>query len=237
MNSPLRALTLTTAGFVLLLTGGCSTLADARRLSWVKKANAQLDCEAAIRRHDLRFYAVNGIAAGIVPGTDQFGTDGALIQSHGIRTIEGTSDSSKLRLNLRASEYARSYNTGLLAYFRAGPRETSYRKRLAGIPTDGTRRDVQRVFPEAGINEGSTTHPTILAIPGEAAERYRLDRDFVLWLQFLPPRCYPLKADGSRAISAAAIDALLFGAGSQPSSKDRLTRWSLDYNPLPRQQP
>ena len=107
---------------LLVFTCGCSSIAESHRLSWLKTADPKHDCEAAIARGDTRFYAVNGIAAGMVLGIDQHGADRTLIQTHGVRTIVGTSDTSASRLNRRASEYARTYNQILLQHLHAKPR-------------------------------------------------------------------------------------------------------------------
>lgn len=110
------------ATLLLFLTCGCSSIADAQRLSWLNTADPKHECEAAIARGDLRFYAVNGIASDMILGTDQHGADRALIQVHGFRIIAGTSDHSNIRLNQRASEYVRYYNATLLRYLRAKSR-------------------------------------------------------------------------------------------------------------------
>jgi hypothetical protein len=59
----------------------------------------------------------------MVPGTDDRG-DAALVQQHGYRAIEGTSDAilgpEHHRLVDKAHEYARQYNSMLLSYLRSG---------------------------------------------------------------------------------------------------------------------
>jgi len=69
----------------------------------------------------LRFYAVNGIAPGIIPGIDQWGADRALAEAHGYRVIGGTTDYSNLDLNDLAMRYATTYNRVLLRHFHAKP--------------------------------------------------------------------------------------------------------------------
>jgi hypothetical protein len=110
------------ASFCLALTCACSSIAENHRLSWLNTADPKRDCEIAVARGDLRFWAVNGFTSDMVLGTDQHGADRTLIRAHGIRTIVGTSDTSTSRLNHRASEYARTYNTILLRYLRATAR-------------------------------------------------------------------------------------------------------------------
>jgi hypothetical protein len=119
MKTNHRTLGLLFASLLLFCACGCSSIAEYRRLSWLNTADPKHDCAAAVARGDLRFCAVNGIAPGMVLGTDQCGADRALIQAYGVRTIVGTSDTSVSRLNRRASEYARAYNVTLLRYLRA----------------------------------------------------------------------------------------------------------------------
>ena len=107
---------------LLFLLCGCSSFVDAQRLSWIKTADPQHDCEAAITRGDLRFYAVNGFASGMVLGVDMAGADGALVRAHGYRTIAGTSDCSNIPLSELADKYAATYNKILLRYLHAKSR-------------------------------------------------------------------------------------------------------------------
>ena len=95
---------------------------DAQSLSWVRTANPQRDATQAIARGDYRFYAVNGIAPGIIPGIDQWGVHRALAEAHGYRIIGGTSDYSNGDLNELAMRYATTYNKVLLRHFHAKPR-------------------------------------------------------------------------------------------------------------------
>jgi hypothetical protein len=233
MISAARVAVLLFSGLLLLMTTGCSTWSNARRLSWVKDANPQLDCEAAINRGDLRFLAVNGVASGMVVGTEQHGKDRALIQRHGVRMIEGTSDHENVRLSMRASAYAQAYNGALLRYLHARSREASYKHRLEVVGRGGTRKQLAAAFPQT--RGKSSSGGLVLVIPGESAERYRLDRDFTLQVVFID-REYVAAVDstGRPVVSADAIDALLFGGTTnRHSSGDKLLRWDVRYNPLP----
>jgi hypothetical protein len=117
MRSTKRTFGFLATGLLLLLAFGC--FSDTQRLSRIVSGDPKQDCEAAMAHGDLRFYAVNGFASGMVLGTDQHGADRDLIQSHGVRTIPGTSDySSNWRFNQRASDYARIYNGTLLRHLR-----------------------------------------------------------------------------------------------------------------------
>jgi hypothetical protein len=115
------------ASLLLFYACGCSSITEARRLSWLNTADPKQDCAVSVARGDLRFYAVNGIASGMVLGTAQHGADRDLIQAHGVRTIVGTSDTSTSRLNRQASEYTRTYNANLLRYLRANTGRSSQR--------------------------------------------------------------------------------------------------------------
>lgn len=106
------------ASLFFMLVYGCSAITEPHSLAWLKTAEPRRDCEAAIARGDTRFYAVNGFASGMVVGVSQSGADRKLVKTHGVRTIAGTSDTSTSRLNLYASEYARTYNQILLKYLR-----------------------------------------------------------------------------------------------------------------------
>ena len=114
-----RTFRLFSTSFFLLFICGCSSFINARRLSWIKSADPKHDCDAAIARGDLRFYAVNGFGPNMVIGTDQDGADRALIQAYGVHNMAGTSDYMNARLNVRATEYVRSYNAALLRYLHA----------------------------------------------------------------------------------------------------------------------
>lgn len=79
------------------------------------------DVAEAIKSGNFRFYAVNGLASGMVPGTDQYGVDKEIIQSYGIQIIAGTTDGGSIEvidLSQRAWEYATAYNSLLLKYLR-----------------------------------------------------------------------------------------------------------------------
>ena len=84
----------------------------------------KLDIAVAIKGGDFRFYAVNGFASGMVPGTDQYRADKEIIQLYGTQTIAGTTDAfesdNHAELIKRAWEYASAYNKLLLEYLR-GP--------------------------------------------------------------------------------------------------------------------
>ena len=80
------------------------------------------DVAEAINRKDFRFYAVDGYASGMVPGTDQYGVDSDIILLYGKQTIAGTTDAidsdSHAELIEHAREYASAYNKFLLEYLR-----------------------------------------------------------------------------------------------------------------------
>lgn len=106
---------------LMILGAGSTARAQITSLSQVKGANPEADLKLAIAKGDLRFIAVNGMAAGMVPGTDQYGLDRPFIEAHGTRTIHGTSDYKDARLNELAWAYARTYNRSLLYYLRTKP--------------------------------------------------------------------------------------------------------------------
>lgn len=95
--------------------------AQVTSLAQVKGANAEADLKRAIAKGDLRFIAVNGVAAGVVPGTREDGLDRPFIEALGKRSIQGTSDTGDIRLNELAWAYARAYNRELLYYLRTHP--------------------------------------------------------------------------------------------------------------------
>jgi hypothetical protein len=106
----------------LMVLGAISTArGQVTSLAQVKGANAEADLKVAIAKGDLRFVAVNGIASGMVPGTNENGLDRPFIEAHGKRTIQGTSDYKDQRLNDLAWAYARAYNRDLLYYLRTHP--------------------------------------------------------------------------------------------------------------------
>jgi len=113
--------TLLAVGVMMVLGAGSTLRAQITSLAQVKGANPETDLKLAITKDDLRFVAVNGIAAGMVPGTDQNGLDRPLIEAHGKRAIRGTSDYQDARLNELAWAYARTYNRLLLYYLRTKP--------------------------------------------------------------------------------------------------------------------
>jgi hypothetical protein len=103
---------------VASLTLACSLHAQVTSVRQIEGADPQRDFKAAIARGDFRFVAVNGFVGGVVPGTDQSGTDRALIAAHGKRTIQGTSDYMDARLHQLAWKYAETYNGLLLEHLR-----------------------------------------------------------------------------------------------------------------------
>jgi hypothetical protein len=117
--SPLKLLVL---GVLMFFGAGPALRAQVTSLHQVKGANPEADLKLAIAKNDLRFIAVNGFAAGMVPGTDQNGVDRALIEARGTRTIRGTSDYQDARLNQLAWTYARAYNRELLYYLHTRPK-------------------------------------------------------------------------------------------------------------------
>jgi hypothetical protein len=101
-----------------IMATGSRARAQITSLAQVKGANAEADLKLSIAKNDLRFIAVNGVAAGMVPGTDQYGLDRPFIEAQGTRTLRGTSDYKDIRLNELAWEYARTYNRLLLYHLR-----------------------------------------------------------------------------------------------------------------------
>jgi hypothetical protein len=92
---------------------------NVKRLRWLDRADAVADFRRHVRRRrDTRFIAIYGFAT-IVPGTDE-ARHSKLIHRHGVRYIEGTSDTpsstEEVRLNDKAEAYAEQYNAMLLKY-------------------------------------------------------------------------------------------------------------------------
>jgi hypothetical protein len=120
MSNERRRYWLSATGVLLLLASVAWWFSGTQRLSRLVSGDPIKDCEAAVARGDLRFYAVNGFASGMVLGTDQYGVDRDLIEAYGVRTLDQTSDySSNGQLNQRANEYARAYNTALVRHLRS----------------------------------------------------------------------------------------------------------------------
>jgi hypothetical protein len=120
MNKPSCRTFLFAAAFAIIVISPVAH-SQITSITQVKGADPQRDIALAIGKGDLRFIAVNGVAAGMVPGTDQHGADRALIEVRGTRTLRGTSDYKDLRLNQLAWEYAEAYNKLLLGHLRKKP--------------------------------------------------------------------------------------------------------------------
>jgi hypothetical protein len=85
-------------------------------LSHPERRDAKADCESAIKRGDLRFVAVMGVAME-APGGEKCSH---LYESNGVKVIAGTSDVHPVGdvFNKNAREYARKYNAALCDYIR-----------------------------------------------------------------------------------------------------------------------
>jgi hypothetical protein len=87
-----------------------------RNLRWLYDADPQRDLHAALARDDTRFLGVYGFAA-FTPGISQ---DSRIVQRHGIRYLDGTSDALENKehshLTFAATAYARTYNQLLLRH-------------------------------------------------------------------------------------------------------------------------
>ena len=102
------------------------TSAEAEQLRWLEHADAAADFREHVeRQRDTRFVAVYGFSTPSVFGLDDSPEVRQLIQRHGERTIQGTTDiitsSEHLRLRSKAHEYVKEYNAFLLRYLREHP--------------------------------------------------------------------------------------------------------------------
>jgi hypothetical protein len=102
------------------------TSPDAEQLRWLDQADVQADFRDHVeRQHDTRFISVYALSFANEFGLEQTPETEEFTRKHGSRHIQGTSDVITSlefqRLLRKASEYARTYNTLLLAYLRDHP--------------------------------------------------------------------------------------------------------------------
>ena len=102
------------------------TSAEAEQLRWLEHADPAADVRDHVeRQRDSRFVSVYGFSTPGAFGLDDSPEVRQLIQRHGERTLEGTTDiiSSRehLRLRKKADGYVKQYNEHLLRYLREHP--------------------------------------------------------------------------------------------------------------------
>ena len=99
-----------------------NTCAEANKLRWVQHANVQEDFRQHVEReHDMRFLSVFGLSfATEFPGLQDTPENQRLIQEHGSRRIEGTTDIvtciEQHQLMGQVFQYATRYNSMILGY-------------------------------------------------------------------------------------------------------------------------
>ena len=104
------------------------TSPGAERLRWLDHANVALDFRQHVeQQHDTRFLSLYGLSfATEFPGLQDTAASRRLVREHGSRRIQGTTDisssSEQQRLLHSAFEYARRYNSMLVAYLAAHPK-------------------------------------------------------------------------------------------------------------------
>jgi hypothetical protein len=117
----------TLGGWVLcrwsaLRSSAPNTCAEAEILRWVEKADVVADFRQHVERdHDMRFLSVFGLSFSTeFPGLENTSEMQQLVQQHGSRRIEGTTDAlscmEQHRLLNEVSHYAARYNSMLLGY-------------------------------------------------------------------------------------------------------------------------
>jgi hypothetical protein len=102
------------------------TSADAEQLRWVEHADPAADMRDRVeRQRDSRFVSVYSFSTPGAFGVDDSPDLRQLVQRHGERTLEGTSDivtsREHLRLRSKAQSYVKQYNEHLLRYLREHP--------------------------------------------------------------------------------------------------------------------
>ena len=102
------------------------TSAEAEQLRWLEHADPVADVRERVeRQRDTRFLSVYGFSTPGAFGLNDNPEVRQLIQRHGERTLEGTTDiiSSRehLRLRSKAHAYVKQYNEQLLRYLREQP--------------------------------------------------------------------------------------------------------------------
>ena len=126
-----RALPVTIA--VTLILAAChknapfpETSADAEPLRWLDHADVITDfTEHVEHQHDTRFVSVFAFSTASAVGLDDTPEMQKLVQQHGERHLEGTTDiitsAEQQRLLQKASDYVKQYNILLLRYLRGHP--------------------------------------------------------------------------------------------------------------------
>jgi hypothetical protein len=102
------------------------TSPEAEQLRWLDQADVVADfTERVERQHDLRFLSVYALTTPTAFGLDESPEVRQLIQRHGERHIEGTTDiitsAEHRRLLAKASDYVKQYNALLLHFLREHP--------------------------------------------------------------------------------------------------------------------
>ena len=102
------------------------TTAETEQLRWLDQTDVSADFRVNVeRQHDTRFVSVYGFSFLGEFGIAETPETQELTHRHGSRHIYGTTDiftsAEHRRLVRKASEYAHSYNTLLLAYLRDHP--------------------------------------------------------------------------------------------------------------------
>jgi hypothetical protein len=118
---------------VTLILCGChknapfpETSADAEPLRWLDHADVVADfTERVEHQHDMRFVSIYALSASGAFGLDDTPEVRQLIQQHGERHIEGTTDvfssAEQMRLLHKAGDYVKQYNVLLLHFLRGHP--------------------------------------------------------------------------------------------------------------------
>ena len=102
------------------------TSADAEPLRWLDHADVIADfTEHVERQNDTRFVSVFAFSAASAVGLDDTPEMRKLVQQHGERHLEGTTDiissAEQQRLLHKAGDYVKQYNILLLHYLRGHP--------------------------------------------------------------------------------------------------------------------
>jgi hypothetical protein len=118
---------------VMLSLCGChkdapfpQTSPDAEPLRWLDHADVVADfTERVEHQHDMRFVSIYALSASGAFGLDDTPEVQQLIQRHGERHIEGTTDVftsvEQMRLLHKAGDYVKQYNILLLHFLRGHP--------------------------------------------------------------------------------------------------------------------
>ena len=102
------------------------TSADAEPLRWLDYADVIADFKKNVeQQHDTRFVSQFGFSTASAVGLDDTPEVRALVEKHGERHLEGTTDlissAEQQRLRAKAGDYVRKYNILLLHYLREHP--------------------------------------------------------------------------------------------------------------------